>query len=329
MSNWSRRKLLETAAAGYTTGMFAETQDATTREAAARTTAAGAPSRKDKLRIALMQVEITFDVEGNYRRAFQSARDTGREKPDLMVFPELFGVGYRADGIRPYAQKLSGDVCQEFRVIARETGSHIIFGLPLARKAGFYNSAVIMSPGGVVGIYDKTHLVWDPTFINEAALFLPGQRLGNFNTALCPLGVYICHDGLFPETPRCLTLNGAELLVYCVNDGPPAIYAREHSFYNKIPVAAVNPVLSIYDERGKKQGGGSALVSADRTVVCESKAVKEEVLIGEVDLAVGRTLRKEGFGGEDIFRVRRPDLYGPLVRPKATPGTLFGIRDGT
>ena len=328
MRKMSRRGMLKTTAAGSLASALAPGSGSAAQQHAEHGSSSGLrPLPKDKLRIALMQVEITFDVDANYRRAYQLATETGRQKVDLMVFPELCCVGYRAEGVRPYAQKMTGEACQEFKKIARETGAHIVFGLPTLRPGGLYNSAVILSPtDGVIGVYDKTHLVWDRTFINEAALFSPGERLGNFNTAIGSLGVYICHDGVFPETPRCLTLNGADLLLYCVNDGPPGNFAREHSMYNKIPVAAVNPVLTIYDERGKRQGGGSAMVDTDRTVVCESKELKEEVLIGEVDLARGRKLRAEGFGGEDIFRVRRPDLYGAIVRPKATPGTLFGIK---
>ena len=61
-------------------------------------------------------------------------------------------------------------------------------------------------------------------------------------------------------------------------------------------------------------GGGSALLAADGKVICQSQELKEEFLIGEVDLAQGRNLRQRGEGMQAFFRVRRPDLYGPIVR---------------
>ena len=320
MIKWSRRGLLRGLAASplaRVLNLGAESRPAS---------APAGPLAKPTLRIALMQVETAKDVKDNYQRAFQMARDAGREKPDLMVFPELFAIGYRPEGVRPYAQTTTGEASREFGKIARETGAHIVFGIPLEMNDGIYDSALLSGPDGLVGVYHKTHLVYHPGQVDhEQKLFLSGQKLGNFDTDLGSLGVYICHDGLFPEVPRCLTLNGADLLVYCVNDGPPLQYARAHAFANMVPVAAVNPILTIYGD-GKPVGGGSVLVSADQKVICESKELKSEFLVGEVDLAIGRKLRAEGVGGQDLFRVRRTELYTPIVRSKSAPGTVFGIK---
>ena len=244
MFKWSRRHLL----GGLTASPLAAALDA--GDAPASDSSSTQPTDslpKQKLRVALMQVETAADVEGNYRRAFQMARKAGREKPDLMVFPELFAIGYRPEGVRPYAQTIEGEASREFTKIAHETGAHIVFGLPLSMNGCIYDSAVLVSPKGLLGVYHKTHLVYHPGQVdNEQQMFRPGEKLNTFNTSLGVLGVYICHDGLFPEVPRCLTLDGADMLVYCVNNGPPLQYARAHASRNMFPFAALNPVLSIY-----------------------------------------------------------------------------------
>jgi predicted amidohydrolase len=273
------------------------------------------PLAKSRLRVALIQVETTPDVQNNYSRAIQMAREAGREKPDLMVLPELFAVGYRPEGPAPHAQTVPGPASREFAAVARETGSHIIFGLPQRVEAGIYNTLALVGPNGLIGLYQKTHLAYDPRHPtrNEQQLFLPGRRLGRFETACGALGLFICHDGVFPEVPRCLTLDGADLLVWCLYDGEPMNWAPQHVYYNLIPLVAVNPVQRV---ESKWVGGGSALLAADGKVICQSREPKEEFLIGEVDLAQGRELRLKGEVMQDFFRVRRPDLYGAIVRRK-------------
>jgi N-carbamoylputrescine amidase len=313
---WSRRRMLKAFAASCLATSFQPAGIAAGRGPKTSSSA------RTKVRVALMQVETAPDVQDNYRRAFQMARDAGLEKPDLIVFPELFAMGYRPEGMRPYAQTVKGEAVREFAAIARETDAHIVFGLPLQIGEDIYDSVLLFSPSGLAGVYHKTHLVYHPHHLdNEQQYFMPGQRLGNFETSLGPLGLFICHDGLFPEVPRCLVLNGAELLVWCVNAGPPGDEARQHAFYNLVPVVAVNPVIKA-DKTGKITGGGSVLVAADQTVVCESHEPREEFLIGEVDLSLGRKLRLEGEQIQDLFRVRRPDLYGPIVRSKAKRGMV-------
>jgi len=277
------------------------------------------PLAKSRLRVALMQIETRKDVQDNYRRALHMAREAGHAKPDLMVFPELFAVGYRREGMAPYAQSIPGPASREFAAVARECGCHIIFGLPQKVDKGIYNTLALLGPNGLIGLYHKTHLFYDPRvpYLNEQQLFLPGPRLGNFRTALGALGLFICHDGVYPEVPRCLTLNGADLLVWCLNNGQPMQWAPQHVYYNLIPLVTVNRV----EEREGKptagiEGGGSALLAADGKVICQSREPKEEFLIGEVDLAQGRELRLKGEKMQAFFRVRRPDLYRAIVRRK-------------
>ena len=274
------------------------------------------PLAKSKLRVALMQVETRMDVQDNYRRALQMAREAGAEKPDLMVFPELFAMGLRPEGVAHDAQTVPGPASREFAAVARECGSHIIFGLPQRVSKGIYNTLALVGPSGLLDVYHKTHLFYDAKtpFNNEQQIFLPGQRLGTFETSIGALGLFICHDGVYPEVPRCLTLNGADLLVWSLNDGQPMRWARDHVYYNMAPLIAVNRVLK---REGKPEGGGSVLLAADGKVICQSHEPKEECLIGEVDLAQGRELRLNGQGMRAFFRVRRPDLYGAIVRRKA------------
>ena len=276
---WSRRRLLKVLAGSPLVTSFGP---AGTSAIQGRTARKPTSFVKTRLRIALMQIETTLDVQDNYRRALRMAREAGREKPDLMVFPELFAVGYRPEGMDRYSQEVPGEASRQYSAVARETGSHIAFGLPQAGVRGIYNSLVLLGPTKLVGVYHKTHLYYDSRNPkgNEQKIFLPGHRLGNFNTPLGSLGLFTCHDGLYPEVPRCLTLNGADLLVWCLNDGPPMKWAPQHVYYNLIPLVAVNRVIkdelkvTFWGTRGTlakpgpdtlKYGGNTSCVSLEFT----------------------------------------------------------------
>ena len=126
------------------------------------------------------------------------------------MFPELFAVGLPPEGVGMYAQSIPGPVTDAFAKLAHDTGSHIVFGMPEKGESAIYNTLVLAGPAGIVGRYHKTHLFYDAhrPHRNEQQLFEPGRHLGNFDTAVGALGLFTCHDGLYPEVPRCLTLSG-------------------------------------------------------------------------------------------------------------------------
>ena len=75
----------------------------------------------------------------------------------------------------------------------------------------YYNTAVVVdSDGTILGKYRKHHIPHLDKFW-EKFYFRPGN-LGYpvFNTAVGPIGVYICYDRHFPEGWRELGLNGAD-----------------------------------------------------------------------------------------------------------------------
>ena len=78
-----------------------------------------------------------------------------------------------------------------------------------------YNSiAVIDADGEVLGVYRKTHIP-DDHYYQEKFYFTPGNTgFKVWDTRYAKIGIGICWDQWFPETARCLALNGAELLFY-------------------------------------------------------------------------------------------------------------------
>ncbi len=96
---------------------------------------------------------------------------------------------------------------------------HIIMGAS-THKGTFpgqcYNSALLIAPQGLIGVYSKTHVASfgvDGMVAAEKAWWSPGSDMPVFETALGRIGIEICYDNSFPEVARTLTLKGAEIIV--------------------------------------------------------------------------------------------------------------------
>ena len=68
-----------------------------------------------------------------------------------------------------------------------------------------YNSAVLIGPQGVIGVFRKLHNQF------EWPVFSPGDHLSVFETRLGKIGMFICYDLAFPEIIRAFALQGATI----------------------------------------------------------------------------------------------------------------------
>lgn len=71
-----------------------------------------------------------------------------------------------------------------------------------------YNVSALVGPEGFVGKYHKVHMPG-----GEQLLASPGNDYPVFDTSIGKVGMLICFDFAFPEAHRCITLNGAEIVV--------------------------------------------------------------------------------------------------------------------
>jgi N-carbamoylputrescine amidase len=146
------------------------------------------------------------------------------------------------------------------------------------------------------------------------------------------VGTLVCWDQWFPEGARLTALKGATVLFYPTAIGwHPAEKAefgeaqhdawrtiqRGHAIANGVYVAVVNRVGK---EKGDVRGnaaagpglefwGGSFLCDPFGIVIAEASHDKQEILIGEVDLARIEDVRRNW----PFLRDRRIDTYAPIT----------------
>lgn len=124
----------------------------------------------------------------------------------------------------------------------------------------------------------------------------------------------ICYDGQFPEITRTLALKGAEMLVMLWNmpdfSNPPELL-----HYITATRAAENRMFAVSCNRIGKDGEisffGYSSVS-DPVGNFLAKAEREETILYAT---LKRDVLLEERAQQPVFRDRRPDLYGELVKP--------------
>jgi hypothetical protein len=94
--------------------------------------------------------------------------------------------------------------------LASEHGTFLVSGLIERdpQRGRLFNSAILVGPDGVVGVYRKLHLAAE-----DRPWATPGDRgLPTFDTPVGRIGLLIGYDALFPEAARSLAIDGADII---------------------------------------------------------------------------------------------------------------------
>jgi predicted amidohydrolase len=279
------------------------------------------------MKIAGVQMDVALgDVPRNLERMVEQLRTTSAAGAKLTVFPECAVSGYCFGSVaeaEPYAQSIPGPATEFLRKACAETASYAIFGL-LEQDAGrIFNSAVLVGPAGVVGVYRKVHL----PYLGVDMHTTPGDRPFAVHSAgELKVGMNICYDATFPEAARSLALLGADLIALPTNWPPGAecvasSVINTRALENAVYYIAVNRVGT---ERGFGFIGRSKIADPSGRTLAESMGLGEEILYADVNPELARRkhiIRVPDQHEIDRLADRRPEMYGALIEPhqRATP----------
>lgn len=254
-------------------------------------------------RVSIVQLEEEpEDAHDNLRRMQQAVRE--HSGSDLVVFPELAiqGHDWVADHTEPPTAAMHGlseaDLLQLDRTIA-EVGTHVVYGKVLLSRGQLHNLATYSNGRDHVS-YTKTHVHWSEKFV-------PGATFPVVRTWRAPFGMLICFDAAFPEVPRLLALNGAEVIVNI--SAIPEAFDLKHVHRRLVACSVENQVFTIFANRaGVGYRGGSAVVGPEGDML--AVAGERGDLVVDIDLADVKRWR----AAEPLFVHRRPDLYRDIAR---------------
>ncbi len=288
-----------------------------------------------KVTVAAIQMNCTKNVEENIVHADRLVREAAGKGANIILLPELFERQYfcqeRDYDYYSFAKATEeNDAVKHFTEVAKEL--KVVLPISFYEKAGnvLYNScAVIDADGKLLGVYRKTHIP-DDHFYQEKFYFTPGDTgFKTWKTAYGTIGVGICWDQWFPETARCLALNGAEILFYPTAIGSEPILDTDssghwrrvmqgHAAANVVPVVAANrygteKVLPTEGNGGQESSlsfyGSSFIADETGALVKEAGRSEDTVLLHEFDLDELAKARLDW----GLFRDRRPGMYGDIV----------------
>ncbi len=288
-----------------------------------------------KVKVAAIQMSCSPIQQENLDKAEKMIREAASKGANLILLPELFDRWYFCQERRYDYYGFAQSVDEHPSVLmgkrlAKEL--HVVLPVSFYEKDGnvLYNSlAFIDADGSLLGVYRKTHIP-DDHYYQEKFYFTPGNTgFKVFDTAVGKIGAGICWDQWFPETARCLALNGAEIILYPTAIGSEPILECDsmphwrramqgHAACNLVPVVAANRIGLETVEPSKENGGqqsalqfyGSSFMT-DETgeLVEEASRDREEILLHEYDLdAIAENRITWG-----LFRDRREEVYGRIT----------------
>ncbi len=276
------------------------------------------------------------DVNENIALADKLVQQAAAEGANIILLPELFERQYfcqerRYDYYAFAKPTAENDAVKHFASVAKELDVVLPISFYERDMNVMYNSTAIIDAGGnILGVYRKTHIP-DDHYYQEKFYFTPGNTgFKVWNTKYARIGVGICWDQWFPESARCMAVQGAELLFYPTAIGSEPIIECDsmphwrramqgHSASNVMPVIAANRFGTETVEPSEENGGqksaltfyGSSFITDDTgELVAQCERDGDAVITAEFDLDAIDEMRMSW----GIFRDRRPEMYHNLTK---------------
>jgi len=282
-----------------------------------------------------VNMHCSHDPEANWKKYLAFVDEAALRGTDYLVFPEVSLHGYlmgaRALGtpemaeqlayFRRVAEPIPGPTTERLTELAARHNMLIQAGLAERAMDGnlVYNSAVLVGPSGVIGVFRKLHNQF------EWPVFSPGDHLSVFETRLGKVGMFICYDLAFPETVRAFALQGATIAALTTawpmkGDDPETdyygytydLFSRANALSNQLWMVCSNQVLRPPTPGCANYYGHSRIVAPTGKIVAEI-GHEEGLVTATVDLHEGiERGRTQDFFGLNLLQDRRPEFYGLL-----------------
>lgn len=306
----------------------------------------GRVAKTGETTLGAVSMHCSHDPAANWKKYLDAIAEAAGRGTDYLVFPEVSLHGYlmgaRSLGspemreqlayFRRVAEPIPGPTTNRLTKLAARHNMLIQAGLAERAMDGniIYNSAVLIGPRGVIGVFRKLHNQF------EWPVFSPGDHLSVFETRLGKIGMFICYDLAFPETVRAFALQGATIAGLTTawpmkGDDPETDYygytydilSRANALSNQLWMVCSNQVNRPPTPGCANYYGHSRIIAPTGKIVAEL-GHEEGLVTATVDLEDGiergRTL---DFFGLNLLQDRRPEFYGMIpARDIYTAGSV-------
>jgi NAD+ synthase len=294
---------------------------------------------RDRFRIALAQLNPTMgDIAGNLRKARAARAEAAKAGADLILFSELFIVGYPPEDLvlKPALQDDAREAAEKFAKDTADGGPAVLIGAPWVENEKLYNAVLLLDEGRIAAKSFKVDLPNYGVF-DEKRVFAPGPLPGPFNIRGLRIGVPICEDIWTPDVVECLAETGGEILL--VPNGSPFEVGKEDARLNLVAARvteAGKPLVYLNQVGGQDElvfDGASLVVNADRSVAAALPAWEEKLAItdwsrkGDQWVCAPGERAKAETREESVYHAMMLGLRD-YVNKNRFPGVVLGLSGG-
>ncbi|HAM47600.1 MAG TPA: NAD+ synthase [Alphaproteobacteria bacterium] len=293
----------------------------------------------DRLKIALVQYNpVVGDVAGNSELARRARAEAAQGGADLVVFSELFLIGYPPEDLVRKPAILE-DVVEAVASLAAETadgGPALLIGAPVHEEGRLYNAMLLLDGGECTAWRAKYDLPNYGVF-DEKRVFDAGPMPGPVNFRGVRLGIPICEDIWGADVVECLQETGAEMLV--VANGSPYEVSKLDQRMSRA-VARVTesglPMIYVNQYGGQDElvfDGGSFVLNADRTFALQMPFWQTGIAISDWQRTAEGWRCAEGEKSappEELGAIYQAMMLGlrDYVNKNGFPGVVLGMSGG-
>lgn len=283
-----------------------------------------------QITIAAVQLPAMRDGDNNAQKTEQNLQaaehwlnEAGARGADIASVGEMFNVIGLDLSHETLVNDISGVLEQSVErlgAVARRHNMYVIAPIIGLVEDIPRNVALLLDRKGQhIGSYIKVHCIE-----NERNLgIFPGDDFPVFELDFGTVGIQICHDNSFPESARCLTLKGAELIFWPhVMSGwggefmdillrAPAVHNGIYHVpvcYGCVPPHAWRPGMLI---------GRSSVIAPDATILADAGRyvglTTAHIDLDRPRIATSFTRDGDYVWGVDMRNDRRPDVYNPIT----------------
>ena len=262
------------------------------------------------------------------------------EGAEVVLFPELVIHGHCTPNTWELAESVpDGPSVKYLAGLAKKYNQVLSAGLSEKERDIVYNTQVLVGPDGFIGKQRKLHMSRD-----ESNFYNGGHDISVFDVGPFKVGIVMCYDNSFPEVARIQALRGAEVLLM-----PHAarmlmwgdtlesqVAARRHSrgiFMGYALRARENSCFAVVTDQVGRAGyvdtyppesplqphhAGGAMVfgpSGELLASAREDKIEEEMIVTSLDASL---LAEQRSAAAYTLRVRRPELFGELVREQVS-----------
>ncbi len=238
----------------------------------------------------------------------------GKDKADLVVFPELYLGMFRVPS--PQTEAIAA--------AAKRNAIYVMVGCfeVINEKGDYGNSTLIFDrKGEIMGRYFKAYQAvggapycWPPVANDPEWMMTPGEECPVFDLDFGRVGILTCYDGYFPEMFRLLSLRGAELIIWPnARHGVVEDYiVRANVHQNYVHMVTTNKAI----------GAGTMIAEWPQGVKRQITEAKEDYIMADLNLA---QLRNSRVNARE-FRQRRPGMFTDLAKASSI-AEMYGVKE--